>query len=320
MIISSGQETLSKEYLSSLIVPAYQRQQYLNAKRAPKIRAKIQASAMIPGIVYICEIDELSVRDVIHDGQQRTAIALTTAHDSFTAHVIRCRFETVAEAAEDYEELNSKVVNHKPDEMLKASAYRLPRLLRLMDLDFLTYSSARSGAAKVSVATALRAWRSAASIEAPIQTTVGVADIARTLSDQDVDGLTCFLRTVRESWGALKEHRGLYNVANLTITMWLYRMMVELKAEDQRRCTNLSLTEFSIGMQALVSPDYLCFLRGKGSDNEILESLLRAARPKIANRLRSVRQKMVRMPNFTSAQERLEKILTTKPVRLAANM
>lgn len=205
-------------------VPPFQRPLRINDKvmqLASKIR---EDGGVIPGVVVL---GVLNKERYIVDGQHRREAFLLS--ECLTGYVdIRVlHFDDMAEMGEEYVNLNSRLVNMRPDDVLRGIEETFPTLGKIKKrCVFVGYDQIRRSEKSpvLSMSALLRCW-SASSTEVPRGSCGSALSLARTLSMEEAETCIDFLCLAYSAWGRDVAYMRLWTNLNLTLCMWLYRRL-----------------------------------------------------------------------------------------------
>jgi hypothetical protein len=210
--------------LKELVLPPFQ--------RALRVTAKVQEIAesikvdqgIIPGVLTIGVLDG---KRYLVDGQHRREAFFLSECKEGCVDVRITHFDSIAEMADEYVQLNSRIVNMKPDDILRGIETSYPNISKIRKAcPFVGYDFVRRGEKTplLSMSAVLRCWTGSAH-EVP-HSTGSATSLATSLTDEERDHLIGFLGCAHGAWGNDPSFFGLYKNLNLMICMWLYRRMV----------------------------------------------------------------------------------------------
>lgn len=212
------------ETVQSWKSPPFQRPLRVNEKVRALIGNIKADGGVVPGVITL---GALGKETYLLDGQHRLrAWELAEVPEGY-ADVRICSFSDMAEMGEEYVNLNSRLVNLRPDDVLKGLEESLPvlRIIRKNCL-FVGYDYVRRGTRSpiLSMSVAIRAWTAAGS-ETPAPSGSAMY-LARDMSATDAKELCEALTILEKAWGRDLEYARLWAAANLVLVLWLYRKMV----------------------------------------------------------------------------------------------
>lgn len=202
------------------------------------------------------------------DGQHRKEAFMLSGLEEGIANVIYTDYEDgpdgLAAMADDYVRFNSKLVNQRPDDVLRAIEHTSEPLQYVRRMcPFVGYDMIRRGPSSpmVSMATLLRCWFGSAP-EVPTHAGMAAGDLARALSMDDANALCEFLKLAHSAWGKDAEYGRLWGALNMTVSMWLYRRMVITPYSP--KTPRLTKDQFGKCLMSLsADPTYLDWLMGR---------------------------------------------------------
>jgi hypothetical protein len=257
------------EEINTWRLPIFQRALKMNAKFHETIEGIKESGGVIPGVLTLGTLPGDKALYIV-DGQHRVEAFKQSGLSECIVDVRRISFDGVAEMAEQFAGLNSRIANMRPDDILRAMEHSTPALLKIRTAcDFVGYGQVRrggAGGATVSMATLLKNWVCSRG-ETPAANAGGMtgAKIAETMDSIDCDQLIVFMQTARAAWGADPENYRLWGSLNLTLSMWLWRQLVLDKARASKRAVTLNPDLFRKCLMA-VSGDsgFIDWLLGRG--------------------------------------------------------
>lgn len=241
--------------------PPFQRPLKVNAKVVALSEELKENGGVIPGVLTL---GELGRETYLLDGQHRVEAFLMADLREGYADVRIASFEDMADMGEEFVDLNSRLVNLKPDDVLRGLEGSMPSMREIRKkCPYITYGQVRYGANSplLSMNAALKVW-SAGITEIPARKTRSAIDIARELSDEETKFLVQFFGTIYGAWGADKEYYRLWGALNLTLCSWLWRRIVLTKYSGKSvQVTAAQFGEAAMGLSA--DSHYLAWLMGR---------------------------------------------------------
>lgn len=243
--------------------PPFQRTLLVNSRVREVVEEIKDSGGIIPGILTLGIIGK---ETYLVDGQHRVeAFKLSGIAEGY-ADVRFHWFESVADMAKEFEQLNSALVNWKPDDILRARESYMPALQHLREVcPFIGYTTIRrsGGAPLISMSAVLRCWFGSET-EVPL---AGAGKSSRNAADRltmaEANSLAAFLELPLGAWGRDPEFFKLWANLTLCLSMWLYRRtVVQLYTPATTRLTR---DQFRLGLQALSADErFLEYLVGRG--------------------------------------------------------
>lgn len=271
--VASAMDTLivPRVAMEKWVVPPFQRDLRINSK-CRELAPAIEKSGEIPGVITLGYIRGAAHTRYILDGQHRRGSAFLTNRDEFLVEVRLCAYDNMAQMGKEYAILNSKLVQHKPDDYLRGLEGSTPVLKAIREhCPFVGYGNIRRGksAPIVSMSVVIRAW-AASSADTPANYTQGPAqNIASQMTEPEAAMLIRFLTIAKQAWGMDTEYTRLWGSLNLTLCMWLFRRMItdysrEYFQSGNKRSITVGIEAFKKCLMALsADTDYLDWLVGR---------------------------------------------------------
>lgn len=242
--------------------PPFQRTLLVNTRVREVVDAIKESGGIVPGILTLGIIGK---ETYLVDGQHRIEAFKLSGMKEGYADVRLHWFESIADMAKEFEELNSALVNWKPDDILRARESYMPALQHLRTVcPFIGYTMIRrsTGAPLISMSAVLRCWFGSET-EVPLAGTKSSRTAADRLTMEEANGLAAFLELPSTAWGRDAEFFKLWGNLTLCLTMWLYRRTVI--APYTPATTRLTRDQFRLGLQALSADErFLEYLVGRG--------------------------------------------------------
>lgn len=202
------------------------------------------------------------------DGAHRCEAAKEFGLPEFIVEVRTVQFLTLAEMAQEFVRLNSSLVRMRPDDILRGMEETTPMLKLIWEqCPFVGYDNVRrasSNSAVMSMSALLRCW-AGANADTPGQGgSVAATSLSETLDETDVSSLCIFLNTAYAAWGNDPEYYRLWGALNITMCMWLYRLLVLKPAGAKVQRLSLKLPQFNKCLMSLsASGEYVEWLAGR---------------------------------------------------------
>ena len=252
--------------------PPFQRPIRINAKVeaiAEEIRESGGRSScgVIPGVITIGNlVGDTAV--YIVDGQHRLEAFRISGLKAFYADVRVCKFESMAEMAEEFVRLNSVIVRMRPDDVMRGLESSVPALAKIRrECKFVGYDQIRRSTSSpiVSMSMLLRAWQSAKTETPAYSGGISATVIAQSLTGDELESLLNFLQTADSAWGRDFEYARLWGGLNLTMCMWLWNRMVQDHGRDSaKKWAKLNIKQFRNGLMGLsADASYIEWLMGR---------------------------------------------------------
>lgn len=228
---------------------AFQRTLIVNS-RVQAVAEKVRANGgVLPGTITLGIVGK---ETFLVDGQHRCEAFLMSGLPEGYADVRYHWFDNVAQMSQEFEELNSALVNWKPDDILRAREQYMPALKKLRELcPFIGYTMIRRnvGTPLISMSAVLRCWFGSES-EVPAS---GGGKSSRNAADRltmdEAHALAGFMELAFAAWGRDQEFYRLWGNLTLCLSMWLYRRTVI--GQYTPATTRLTREQFRACLQAL---------------------------------------------------------------------
>ena len=249
-------------------IPQFQRALRVNAK-VLELSEKIKVDGgVIPGVITIGVIDGDTY---LVDGQhRREAFALSECGVGY-CDVRVLHFTDLADMAQEFVDLNSKLVAFKPDDILKGleSSYETLSKIRKR-CPYVGYDQIRRSATGpvVSMSSVCRSWFGSQT-ETPRNGGISAPQLGKTMTMEEADQLVKFLECAYSAWGREPNYSRLWLTLNLTLCMWLFRNLVITVYSP--KSPRLSTEVFSKCLMSLSADStYIDWLLGRGFNNRDL--------------------------------------------------
>lgn len=244
--------------------PHFQRPLRVNAKVLEVVELLKSNGGILPGILTL---GVFAGEKYLIDGQHRVeAFKLSQLTEIYAE--IRIRLcDTYGEMAEEYVELNSKLVNFRPDDFLRGmedSNRGLAKVRR--QCDFVGYDMVRRAGTTspvLSMSVLLRCWfASGNEVPATSGSNNSAVMLAGRLTEEEADRVILFLDAAYPAWGRDVEYFRLWGALNLTLSMWLWRNTV--LAAYSAKSVRLTAAQFGKCLTSLSADGpYLDWLVGR---------------------------------------------------------
>jgi hypothetical protein len=247
-------------------LPGFQRDVRVNQKVMEVSEELKENGGVIPGVLTLGRLGTDKTIYLV-DGQHRREAFFISELKECIADVRMCSYSSMTDMAEDYVELNGKLVNMRPDDILRGLEESLPELRRVRSCcDYVTYGQVqRTNTAKAAIGMSalLRCW-SMSRVDVPSRHSPRATVLAEALDAAEADRLILFMQTARSAWSDDPENYRLWNSLNLTICMWMWRRLVLDKNRGVKKSVVLSAEDFrKCLMSVSASADYMEWLVGR---------------------------------------------------------
>lgn len=260
---------ISLDQVDAWKVPPFQRPVRVNAK-VQQIADALKADGVsITGTITLGKLtDDRSY--YIVDGQHRLQAFRMSGLKEVIADVRIIHFDTMAEMADEFVNLNTSIVRMRPDDLLRGLAPSLPPVQAVLDeCPFVGFDNLRRNAntsSLVGLSTVLRCWTTSAN-DTPSSSSSGitVSTMAHMLTEDESEKLIGFLTMAHDAWGRDPEYYRLWGNLNMALCMWLYRRLVlDTQRRGNYRVVVLTKQQFKSCLMALsANGSYLEWLQGR---------------------------------------------------------
>jgi len=255
-------------------IPPFQRPLRINAKVmqiAEELKTK--HGGCIEGVISLGTVGDDRKTHYLYDGQHRIEAAKISGLPEFIANVCVDHFDHVNDMALQFVILNSQIAKLRPDDMMRGLEPSNPVIKTIRKhCDFVGYENIRRGTSSpvLSMSATLRCWH-ASKGEVPTGSGSGMSSMQVVMSMEvdDAEQLCQFLNVARAAWGNDMENARLWANLNLTLCMWLWRVLVKLEREDATsRSVQLTADQFKKCLMSLsASRDYVDWLLGRNMND-----------------------------------------------------
>lgn len=244
-------------------LPPFQRPLRVNEK-VRVLAAQIKETGVVPGVLTFGSLDR---QEYLIDGQHRRQAFILADIELGFADIRRHYFDDLGEMAEEFVNLNSRLVVMRPDDILRGLESSIEPLARIREkCKFVGYDNIRRGTESpiMSMSLLLRAWSESAS-ETPSSRAKGAAALATELTMEDADRIVQFLSVAHGAWGRDPEYARLWSGLNLVLCLWLWRRLILAPEPAKfRKRTEFSVELFGKCMMSLsADATYIDWLRGR---------------------------------------------------------
>lgn len=227
-------------------LPPFQRPLRVNSKVLEVAEDIKRDGGVIPGVLTLGRLGTDRTNYLV-DGQHRIEAFKISDCKECMADVRICTFTSMAEMAEEFVQLNGRLVSMRPDDILRGLEESLPQLRRVRaSCDYVTYGQIQrtnTARAVIGMTQLLRSWYMSHA-DVPARTTPPAATLGAALEAEEADKLIVFMQTARAAWGADQENFRLWGTLNLSICMWMWRRLVLNKERGVKRSVVLTPDEF----------------------------------------------------------------------------
>lgn len=255
---------VTPDLVRSWKLPPFQRPLRVNDKLISLSQQIKRDDGVIPGIFTI---GVLNKERWLIDGQHRREAFLMSECLTGYMDVRVCHFATMAEMGEEFVNLNSRIVQMRPDDIMRGLEDSYPPLTKIRRrCPFVGYDQIRRNekGPMLSMSALLRCWHGSNG-EVPKSGGMSATSLATTLTADDADTICDFLEIAFKAWGRDLVYARLWGNLNLTICMWMYRRLVLAPATPASRVHRMTKDQFAKCMMSLSASDYVDWLLGRNS-------------------------------------------------------
>lgn len=255
---------VTPDLVRSWKLPPFQRPLRVNDKLMSLSQQVKRDGGVVPGIITL---GVLNKERWLIDGQHRREAFLISECIVGFADIRVCHFATMAEMGEEFVNLNSRIVQMRPDDILRGLEDSYPALSKIRKrCPYVGYDQIRRNekGPVLSMSALLRCWYGSGG-EVPKSGGLSSTSLATMLTSDDADTICEFLDIAIRAWGRDLAYSRLWGNLNLTICMWLYRRLVLSGVLSTSRSQQLSRDQFTKCMMSLSASDYVDWLLGRNS-------------------------------------------------------
>lgn len=264
----SAMDTLlfTREEIKVWKLPPFQRPLRINSKVLALAESIKIDKGCIPGVLTLGRLGNDRTFYIV-DGQHRLEGFKISELPECIADVRIIHFESMADMAEEFVNLNSRLVNMRPDDILRGLEESSPPLRRIRQAcSFVSYGQIRRGNSNspvIGMSQLLRSWHMSQP-EQPSSNAPSATALAAAMDIENAERLISFMTVTRAAWGFDQENYRLWGTLNLTITMWLWRKLVLEKTRGVKRFVVMTPDQFKkCLMSASADQAYLDWLVGR---------------------------------------------------------
>lgn len=276
---------VTPDLVRSWKLPPFQRPLRINDKVMLLSEQIRRDDGVLPGVFTIGIIGK---DRYLVDGQHRREAFLLSECLVGYCDVRICHFSDLAAMGEEYVNLNSRIVNMRPDDILRGLEGTYEPLAKLRKrCPYVGYDQIRRNekGPVLSMSALLRCWVGSAT-EAPRGGGTSAMQLAKTLSMDDADQCIGFLECAFNAWGRDLAYARLWTNLNLVLCMWLYRRIVlSAYSAKTRRLTREQFTKCLMSVSA--DSTYLDWLVGRQVGNRDMSPAYKRLKAIVASRVES---------------------------------
>src|SRR6266852_5396517 len=264
----SAMETMifTRDEVLTWKIPPFQRPIRVNHKVMEVSEEMKLTGGIVPGVLMLGRLGNDKIIYVV-DGQHRMEAFKIAGLPECLADVRMGSYSSMADMSEDFVQSNGRLVNMRPDDILRGLEESLPQIRRVRaSCDFVTYGQIQrrgQSSALIGISQLLRCWFMSHA-EVPARHSPAATELAKTLEAEEADKLILFMQTARSAWGTDPENYRLWGSLNLTLTMWMWRRLVLDRNRGVKKAVVLSPDDFrKCLMSVSAAADYLEWLVGR---------------------------------------------------------
>ncbi len=262
---------LTPEMMNAWVLPDFQAPLKMNNK-VREIADELREQTGTPAITGVISLGICKAYPGIlflTDGQHRRAAVIESGVPEVIADVRIREFDSMKEMSQEFLKLNTPISRKSPDDQLRAlqeSSLPLQRISKECPYIGYKYIRANPNSPIVSMAATLRRWKGS-SYESPAVSGGGsnATELAHRLTMDDAEQLIRFMRVAFKAWGADPENARLWAALNMTMVMWMWRVLVvDRDRSGSRRYVVVTEDEFlHCLMSVAADKDYNDWLQGR---------------------------------------------------------
>jgi len=264
----SSMETLifSRTEIEGWHLPKFQRPVRVNAKVLELSEEMKRNGGVVPGVLTLGRLGADKTFYTV-DGQHRIEAFKMSDLGECIADVRIMIFDSMADMADEFVRLNGRLVNMRPDDILRGLEESMPALRKMRaNCDCVSYGQVRRGdsrSAVIGMSMLLRSWH-LSHPEVPSSSAPPAHALAAAFDNAEADKLIAFMNVARAAWGNDPENYRLWGGLNLTITMWMWRRLVLDRERGVKRYVTLNAEGFrKCLMSVSADSSYLDWLVGR---------------------------------------------------------
>lgn len=265
----SSMETmlLDQEQVNQWLVPPFQRPLRVNDKVRALAEQLKSDGGVIPGVITLGQLDGKAAVYIV-DGQHRVEGFRISNLEECIADVRLCRFDDMADMADEFVLLNTAIVRMRPDDVLRGMESSLPALQKIRnDCPWIGYDQIRRSGDTgpvVSMSVVLKAWLGSLP-DTPGPGKGAAMHLARDMEMQSTAQLVMFMQIAFASWGRDLSQSRLWAALNMTLCMWLFRRLVlDRDNQGEKRNTRIDAALFKKCLMSVAADaDYHDWLQGR---------------------------------------------------------
>lgn len=242
--------------------PPFQRPLRVNDKVTAAAAEIKETGGVIPGTFTIGFFEK---ERWLVDGQHRREAFYLSGCPTGYVDVRIIHFESMADMADEFVKVNSRLVNLKPDDIVRGMEASCESIAKLRKkCAFVGYDNVRRNERSpvIAMSQLLRCWNGSAN-DTPRTGGVSAAQLAEQFTMEDCEQLALFLDCAFSAWGRDPQNNRLWSSLNLTLCMWLYRR-IHLTAYSAKTL-RVDKDLFTKGLMSVSAAElYVAWLVGRG--------------------------------------------------------
>ena len=286
---------VDKEVLARWRAAPFQRPLRVNFKVLGVAESIKVEGGVIPGMLTIGILESI---EYVLDGQHRLEALKLSGCKEGIANVCFKTFENMADMGEEFVDLNSHLVQFRPDDILRGLEGSSDALTLLRkQCPFVGYDMIRRNerAPIVGMSQVLRCW-TGSQPETPVTGGLSAAAIAHTFTTDEAEVLIGFLQTAMKAWGRDSAYSRLWRGLNITLCMWLYRRTVI--SQYSARTPKFTREQFKQCLMSLsTDEDYMDWLLGRNLNDRDRSPAYERIKKLFTKRMREELDKRVYLPD-----------------------
>ena len=273
--------------------PPFQRDLSKNKKYWEVVDLIKNDGGCIPGIITLAVLDGVKY---VCDGQHRISAFFESGCPVGYSDVRIIYCDDMGEMAKEFKNLNGRISSMKADHNLHAMDEEYPVLKQIQKIcQFVGYSKTST----VGMNSIIKAWLNSGSDALTSSFTVSGQSHRLAEIDDDLIDLTTLLKAAHAAWGKDIEYKRLWGELNMTLVMWMYRVLVLSPKATTDRTDRIDMPMFQKCLAEVTStPAYLDWLFRKKVNVRDISPGVKRIRDIFARRITSETGRKVRLPDI----------------------
>jgi hypothetical protein len=277
-------------------LPPFQREEVQTKRVIEFAEGLKQNGGTIGGVIHLGRLPNDDATYLV-DGQQRRNACHLSGRDEFIADVCEKLYDSMIEMAAEFQNLNSRLVPLKPDDLLRACEVTHKAMQQLRsNCPFVGYGFIRRAdhSPVLSMSAALKSWFGSG--YGTPQNPGQAINLLDQFTDTQCQLLTVFLLAAYTAWGNDKQAARLWSNPNLTMCMYLYRKLM-LEQSNRRAAVPADMFRKCL-MSVAANSNYYDWLQGRHLHERDRSPCYKRLRTIFAERLtQEYGGKLYRMPS-----------------------